>query len=81
MNNMSTNIADIALTAYKTMQKKQRFDFETGVKAVVVSLGFEIIKNSFLGKPYRSIKIKKLFLLGGLLLIGLNQLKVKQTLV
>lgn len=81
MNNMGTNIADIALTAYKTMQKKEGFDFEAGAKALVVSLGFEIIKNSFLGKSHRSIKIKKLFLFGGLLLISLNQLKVKKTLV
>lgn len=75
MNNINTNIAEIALTAYKNMQSGKGKNTNSLVKSALVSLGLELFRNSLVGKKEKNTHMKKLLLAGGLLFLSLNTIK------
>ncbi len=69
---ISNNIADIALTVYKNMQNKKSININSLVSATVLSLGVDLIKKNLSGQSMNNLNSKKIFIIGGLIFLGLN---------
>ncbi|WP_419768067.1 hypothetical protein [Arcobacter sp.] len=78
--NISNNISNIVLTAYKNAQNGKTLDVNNIIKSSIISVGINILKNEFTGQTKRTSKIEKTVFIGGLLLLGLNYVGNKQTL-
>ncbi|WP_428024440.1 hypothetical protein [Arcobacter sp.] len=64
--NISNNISNIVLTAYKNVQNGKNIDVNNIIKSSIISIGINILKNEFTGQTKRTSNIEKIVFIGGL---------------